>query len=85
MLDNRLTLTDNEETEDEMLEEIICMPIEQKLAVIPCLTAMGYFVIESDDPDDCPFSVYSPGDNETRLREVYADSFARGLVLHTPV
>ena len=89
VLVNNLTLTDEDaSTEEYMLDQLIDMPFQEKLAIIPYLTALGYWVTEMREEGgqpnyDCPFSVHR-NTNEQRLRRVYADSFARGSVLHAP-
>ena len=89
VLNDRLMLTDEDaSTEQGMLGQLIEMPIQEKLAIIPYLTALGYWVIEireegGQPAHDCPFSV-DWNTNEQRLRRVYADTFARGSVLHAP-
>ena len=88
VLDNNLVLADEDEAEDQMLEELIHMDVRDKLAVIPYLTTMGYFVIEIRTEGnwihDCPFSV-NWDTTEDKLRKVYAASFERGSILYQPV
>ena len=84
VLDNNLVLAD-EDDQDQMLEELVHMDVHDKLAVIPYLTSMGYFVIEIRTEGnwlhDCPFSV-NWDTTEDKLRTVYAASFQRGSILH---
>ena len=84
VLDNNLVHED-EDDQDQMLEELVHMDVHDKLAVIPYLTTMGYFVIEIRTEgnwlSDCPFSVHWDT-TEDKLRTVYAASFQRGSILH---
>ena len=87
VIDERLVLHDpNDEDGDseEMLEQLYQTPPEEKLAVIPVLCGLGYWVMhESIIDHDCPFTVHW-NHTEEKLRRVYYDFFSRGGVLHRP-
>ena len=79
---------DDEDGEDgdsqEMLEQLYRFPLEEKLAIIPVLCGLGYWVMHESNIDrDCPFSVHW-NHTETKLRKVYYDFFTRGGILHRP-
>jgi len=68
----------------EMLDQLIRFPLEEKLAIIPVLCGLGYWVMhESNIDHTSPFSVHWNGTEET-LRKVYCDFFSRGGILHHP-
>ena len=87
VIDERLVLHDpNDEDGDseEMLEQLYQTPPEEKLAVIPVLCGLGYWVMhESIIDHDCPFTVHW-NHTEEKIRRVYYDFFTRGGVLHRP-
>jgi hypothetical protein len=87
VIDERLVLHDpNDEDGDseEMLEQLYQTPPEEKLAVIPVLCGLGYWVMhESIIDHDCPFTVHW-NHTEEKLRRVYYDFFNRGGVLYHP-
>ena len=68
----------------EMLDQLIRFPLEEKLAIIPVLCGLGYWVMHESNIDrSCPFSVHW-NHTETKLRKVYYDFFSRGGILHHP-
>ena len=68
----------------EMLEQLYRFPPEEKLAIIPVLCGLGYWVMhESIIDHDCPFTVHW-NNTEERLRMDYYDFFTRGGILHRP-
>ena len=68
----------------EMLEQLYRFPLEEKLAIIPVLCGLGYWVMHESNIDrSCPFSVHW-NHTETKLRKVYYDFFSRGGILHHP-
>ena len=69
---------------EEMLEQLYQTPPEEKLAVIPVLCGLGYWVMrESNIDHDCPFTVHW-NHTEEKLRRVYCDFFNRGGILYHP-
>jgi len=69
---------------EEMLEQLYRFPLEEKLAVIPVLCGLGYWVMHETNIDSsCPFTVHW-NHTEERLRRVYYDFFNRGGVLYHP-
>ena len=70
----------------EMLEQLYQFPLEGKLAIIPVLCGLGYWVMhESNIDHDCPFTVHwNHGTTEEQLRRDYYDFFTRGGILHRP-
>ena len=54
----------------EMLEQLYQFPLEGKLAIIPVLCGLGYWVMhESNIDHDCPFTVHwNHGTTEEQLR-----------------
>ena len=87
VIDERLVLHDpNDEDGDseEMLEQLYQTPPEEKLAVIPVLCGLGYWVMhESIIDHDCPFTVHW-NHTEEKIRRVYYDFFNRGGILYHP-
>jgi len=87
VIDERLVLHDpNDEDGDseEMLEQLYQTPPEEKLAVIPVLCGLGYWVMhESIIDHDCPFTVHW-NHTEEKIRRVYYDFFTRGGILYHP-
>ena len=68
----------------EMLDQLYRFPLEEKLAIIPVLCGLGYWVMHESNIDrNCPFSVHW-NHTETKLRRVYYDFFSRGGILHHP-
>ena len=71
---------------DEMLKQLCEFPCEDKLAVIPVLCELGFWVMhENTDRIDsgCPFTIHWNHDEE-KIHRVYYDFFARGGILHRP-
>ena len=67
-----------------MLDQLYRFPLEEKLAIIPVLCGLGYWVMHESNIDrSCPFSVHW-NHTETKLRKVYYDFFSRGGILHHP-
>ena len=68
----------------EMLEQLYRFPLEGKLAIIPVLCGLGYWVMhESNIDHNCPFTVHW-NNTEEQLRRDYYDFFTRGGILHRP-
>ena len=72
---------------EEMLEQLSRFPRDDKLAVIPVLCELGYWVMLQSNIDridsGCPFAIHWNHDEE-KIHRVYYDFFARGGVLHRP-
>ena len=87
VIDERLVLhTEGDEDGEtqEMIEQLYQTPLEEKLAIIPVLCGLGYWVMrESNIDHDCPFTVHW-NHTEEKLRRVYYDFFNRGGVLYHP-
>jgi hypothetical protein len=86
VIDERLVLHDEAGGDGMMRNQLYQFPLEEKLAIIPVLCGLGYWVMhESNIDHDCPFSVHwDHGTTEEKLRRVYYDFFTRGGVLHRP-
>ena len=75
---------DEDGDSQEMLEQLYRFPLEEKLAVIPVLCGLGFWVMHETNIDSsCPFTVHW-NHTEEKLRRVYYDFFNRGGVLHRP-
>ena len=89
VIDERLVLhTEGDEDGEtqEMIEQLYQTPLEEKLAIIPVLCGLGYWVMhESIIDHDCPFTVHW-NNTEERLRMHYFRFFTRGgtCILHRP-
>ena len=87
VIDERLVLHDQDDEDgdsEEMLEQLYRFPLEEKLAVIPVLCGLGYWVMHETNIDSsCPFTVHW-NHTEEKLRRVYYDFFNRGGVLYHP-
>jgi len=84
VIDERLVLHDEGGADGEMLEQLYQIPLEEKLAIIPVLCGLGYFVREFKPTlHGCPFAV-DWSTTEERLRRDYYDFFTRGGILHRP-
>ena len=87
MFDERLVLHNeglHMHDSQEMLEQLYQFPLEDKLAIIPVLCGLGYWVMrESNIDHDCPFTVHW-NHTEEKLRRVYYDFFNRGGILYHP-
>ena len=87
VIDERLVLhTEGDEDGEtqEMIEQLYQTPLEEKLAVIPVLCGLGYWVMhESIIDHDCPFTVHW-NHTEEKIRRVYYDFFTRGGILYHP-
>ena len=87
LFDERLVLHNeglHMDDQQEMLEQLYQFPLEDKLAIIPVLCGLGYWVMhESNIDHDCPFTVHW-NNTEERLRMHYYDFFTRGGILHRP-
>ena len=85
VIDERLVLHDQDDEDgdsEEMLEQLYRFPLEEKLAVIPVLCSLGYWVMHETNIDSsCPFTVHW-NHTEEKLRKVYYDFFTRGGILH---
>ena len=70
-----------------MLIEFYRFPLEEKLAIIPMLCGLGYWVMHETNMDHidrgCPFTVHW-NHTEEKLRMDYYDFFTRGGILHRP-
>ena len=86
VVDEFLVLHDEDGATLEMLEQLYRFPLEEKLAIIPVLCGLGYWVMhESNIDHNCPFTVqWDHGTTEEKLRKVYYGFFARGGILHRP-
>ena len=86
VIDERLVLHDEGGADGMMRNQLYQFPLEEKLAIIPVLCGLGYWVMhESIIDHDCPFTVHwDHGTTEEKLRRVYYDFFTRGGVLHRP-
>ena len=88
VIDERLVLH-SEDDEDgdsqEMLEQLIRFPLEEKLAIIPVLCGLGYWVTHKSNIDDrsFPFAVHW-NYTEEELRRTNRRFFSRGGILHHP-
>ena len=87
VIDERLVLHDQDDEDgysEEMLEQLYRFPLEEKLAVIPVLCGLGFWVMHETNIDSsCPFTVHW-NHTEEKLRRVYYDFFNRGGILHRP-
>ena len=87
VIDERLVLHDEDDEDgdsEEMLEQLYRFPLEEKLAIIPVLCGLGYWVMHESNIDrNCPFTVHW-NHTEEKLRRVYYDFFTRGGILHRP-
>ena len=84
VIDERLVLHDEGGADGMMRNQLYQFPLEGKLAIIPVLCGLGYWVMhESNIDHDCPFTVHWDH-TEEKLRRVYYDFFSRGGVLHRP-
>ena len=89
VVDERLVLhTEGDEDGEtqEMIEQLYQTPLEEKLAIIPVLCGLGYWVMRENInriDSNCPFTVQWDQTHE-RLLEVYYDFFNRGGVLYHP-
>ena len=86
VIDECLVLHDEDGADGEMLEQLYRFPLEGKLAIIPVLCGLGYWVIhESNIDHNCPFTVHwDHGTTEEQLRRDYYGFFTRGGILHRP-
>ena len=87
LFDERLVLHNDGlhmDGQQEMLEQLYQFPLEDKLAIIPVLCGLGYWIMHESNIDrNCPFTVLWD-QTEEQLRMDYYDFFARGGVLHRP-
>ena len=87
VIDERLVLHDPDDEDgdsEEMLEQLYRFPLEEKLAVIPVLCGLGYWVMHETNIDSsCPFTVHW-NHTEEKIRRVYYDFFTRGGILFRP-
>jgi len=90
VIDERLVLHDQDDEDgdsEEMLEQLYRFPLEEKLAVIPVLCGLGYWVMHETNMDHidrgCPFTVHW-NHTEEKLRMDYYDFFTRGGILLRP-
>ena len=86
VIDERLVLHSEDDEDDdsqEMLYQLVRFPLEEKLAIIPVLCGLGYWVLQESHIDHCPFSVHW-NHTEEKLRKVYYNFFSRGGILHHP-
>ena len=84
VIDERLVLHDEAGGDGMMRNQLYQFPLEEKLAIIPVLCGLGYWVMhESNIDHDCPFTVHW-NHTEEKLRRVYYDVFNRGGVLYHP-
>jgi len=75
---------DEDGDSQETLEQLYQIPLEEKLAIIPVLCGLGYWVMHESKIDrNCPFTVHW-NHTEEKLRKVYYDFFTRGGILHRP-
>ena len=81
VIDERLVLHDPDDEDgdsEEMLEQLYRFPLEEKLAVIPVLCGLGFWVMHETNIDSsCPFTVHW-NHTEEKIRRVYYDFFTRG-------
>ena len=84
LFDERLVLHDEDGADGMMLEQLYQFPLEDKLAIIPVLCGLGYWIMHESNIDrHCPFTVLWD-QTEERLRMDYYDFFTRGGILHRP-
>ena len=85
LYDDYLVLHDNGFGTDGMMrEQLYQFPLEDKLAIIPVLRGLGYWVMhDSNINRNFPFMVRW-NTTEERLRRDHYDFFTRGGVLHRP-
>ena len=84
MIDERLVLHDEGGADGMMRNQLYQFPLEEKLAIIPVLCGLGYWVMhESNIDHDCPFTVHWDH-TEEQLRRDYYDFFTRGGILYHP-
>ena len=85
LYDDYLVLHDNGFGTDGMMrEQLYQFPLEDKLATIPMLCGLGYWVMHESNIDrHCPFTVLWD-QTEEQLRMDYYDLFTRGGILHRP-
>ena len=87
VIDERLVLHDEGGADGEMLEQLYQIPLEEKLAIIPALCELGYWVMREYPIDridsSCPFTVHW-NHTEEKIRRVYYDFFKRGGILFRP-
>ena len=82
--DERLVLHDEGGADGMMLEQLYQFPLEDKLAIIPVLCGLGYWVMQESNIDrNCPFTVHW-NNTEEQLRRDYYDFFTHGGILHRP-
>ena len=76
---------DEDDDSQEMLERLIRFPLEEKLAIIPVLCGLGYWVTHKSNIDDrsFPFAVHW-NYTEEELRRTNRRFFSRGGILHHP-
>ena len=85
VIDERLVLhNDGLHMDAAMVEQLYQIPLEDKLAIIPVLCGLGYWVMHESNIDrHCPFTVLWD-QTEEQLRMDYYDFFTRGGILHRP-
>ena len=87
VIDEHLVLHDPDDEDgdsEEMLEQLYRFPLEEKLAVIPVLCGLGFWVMHETNIDSsCPFTVHW-NHTEEKIRRVYYDFFTRGGILFRP-
>ena len=87
LFDERLVLHNeglHMDDQQEMLEQLYQFPLEDKLAIIPVLCGLGYWIMhEPNIYRHYPFTVLWD-QTEERLRMDYYDFFTRGGILHRP-
>ena len=87
LFDERLVLHNeglHMDDQQEMLEQLYQFPLEDKLAIIPVLCGLGYWVMQESNIDrNCPFTVHW-NNTEEQLRRDYYDFFTHGGILHRP-
>jgi len=82
LFDERLVLQGG--ADGMMLEQLYQSPLEERLAIIPVLCGLGYWIMHESNIDrHCPFTVHW-NNTEEQLRRVYYDFFSRGGILHRP-
>ena len=84
VIDERLVLHDEFGAVGMMRYQLHQFPLEDKLAIIPVLCGLGYWVMRESNIDPlCPFTVHW-NNTEEQLRRNYYDFFTRGGILHRP-
>ena len=87
LFDERLVLhNDGLHMDDQqaMLEQLYQFPLDDKLAIIPVLCGLGYWVMhESNIYRHCPFTVLWDQTEEQLRMDCYG-FFTRGGILHRP-